>query len=102
MPGPFLYFLSNNGINAEMSVDINESIHTLQKKEVNCVILDMGIPAAKSYEALDELKKNATLANIPIIHFYRQKPFAPRRAAYPAIRRFDRDKNRSLLPAYFR
>jgi signal transduction histidine kinase/CheY-like chemotaxis protein/CHASE3 domain sensor protein len=63
------YFLSNHGIKAEMSADINESTHALLKKEVNCVIMDMGVPATKSYEALDALKKNDKLSNIPIIIF---------------------------------
>lgn len=63
------YFLSNHGIKAEMSTDIKESSNALLKKEVNCVIMDMGVPASRSYEALDELKKNDKLSNVPIIIF---------------------------------
>lgn len=63
------YFLSTHGIKAEMSADINDSVSSLQKKEVNCVIMDMGIPGQKSYESLDALKKNDSLSNIPIIIF---------------------------------
>ena len=63
------YFLSSHGIKAEISADIKESSNSLLKKEVNCVIMDMGVPATKSYEALDALKKDEKLANIPIIIF---------------------------------
>lgn len=63
------YFLSNYGIASEMSDDINKSVHSLQKKEINCVVLDMGIPNSRSYDALEQVKKNESLANIPIIIF---------------------------------
>jgi signal transduction histidine kinase/DNA-binding response OmpR family regulator/CHASE3 domain sensor protein len=63
------YFLSTNKVNAEISDDIQKSVEALQKKEVNCVILDMGLPGAKAYEALDIVKQNAELEHVPIIIF---------------------------------
>lgn len=63
------YFLSTNKVTAEISEDIQQSIHSLEKEEVNCVILDMGLPGKKAYEALDIVRQNAALENIPIIIF---------------------------------
>jgi signal transduction histidine kinase/DNA-binding response OmpR family regulator/CHASE3 domain sensor protein len=63
------YFLSTNKVAAEISEDIQQSIQSLEKEEVNCVILDMGLPGKKAYEALDIVRQNAALENIPIIIF---------------------------------
>ena len=63
------YFLASHQVNAEISEDIHRSAKALQKKEVNCVILDMGLPGVKAYEALDVVKQNTELENIPIIIF---------------------------------
>jgi signal transduction histidine kinase/DNA-binding response OmpR family regulator/CHASE3 domain sensor protein len=63
------YFLSTNKVVAEISEDIQQSVKALEKQEVNCVILDMGLPGKKAYEALDIVRQNAALENIPIIIF---------------------------------
>ena len=63
------YFLANYEVHSEISNTIDQSIAALQKKEVDCVILDMGIPDSKSYDTLDSIKQNKDLANIPIIVF---------------------------------
>jgi len=63
------YFLSTQGVNAEISKDIPGSVELLKNKEVNCVILDMNGPGVKAYETLDSLKQNAELEHIPIIIF---------------------------------
>ncbi len=63
------YYLNENNVNAEISDDINNSIDTLQNREVNCVILDMGIPGKKAYETLETVKQNEGLEHIPIIIF---------------------------------
>ena len=63
------FFLGSNNIKAEISSDISQSIKILEEKDVNCVILDMGIPDKQAYEILDGMKKNEHLENIPVIVF---------------------------------
>lgn len=63
------YFLDTYKIHSEVKNDIGESITALQKREIDCVILDMGIPDLKAYETLEEAKKNPGLENLPIIVF---------------------------------
>jgi len=41
----------------------------LQQDDVDCVILDMGIPAKRSYELLEDVKKTPGLETLPIIVF---------------------------------
>src|SRR3982751_339775 len=52
------YFLETFNIKSELKSDISEGINALKRKEVDCVILDMGIPDNKAYETLEEAKKN--------------------------------------------
>jgi len=63
------YFLSNYNINTEVVNNVGQSIGALHKKEVDCVILDMGIPAKNAYETLETIKKSEGLENLPIIIF---------------------------------
>jgi CheY-like chemotaxis protein len=63
------YFLSNYNINTEVAGDVTEGIDALQRKEVDCVILDMGIPDKGAYETLETIKKTVGLENLPIIIF---------------------------------
>jgi CheY-like chemotaxis protein len=63
------YFLSTYNINSTISENINDSVQSLEKNEVDCVILDMGIPDMKAYETLDSVKKNAGLENVPVLIF---------------------------------
>ncbi len=63
------YFLTAHNINTEISNNIKDSINSLQNKEVDCVILDMGIPDKNAYETLETIKQNNGLENLPIIVF---------------------------------
>ncbi len=63
------YFLSNFNINSEISGTVSEGINLLHKKEVDCVILDMGIPDQNAYETLELVKSSPGLENLPIIIF---------------------------------
>lgn len=63
------YYLETFNIGSELKSSIAEGVDALKRKEVNCVILDMGIPDAKAYELLEEAKKNPDLENFPIIIF---------------------------------
>lgn len=61
------YFLSSFKINSELRSNIAEGIEAL--KEVDCVILDMGIPNSRAYETLEEARQNPALEKLPIIIF---------------------------------
>ncbi len=63
------YFLETFNIAAEVKSNINEGVSALKKEDINCVILDMGIPDQQSYQLLEEAKKNPGFENLPIIIF---------------------------------
>lgn len=63
------YFLEGYNVNAEIKNNVNEGIQALNGNEVDCVILDMGIPAQQSYNILEDVKKTPGLENLPIIIF---------------------------------
>lgn len=63
------YFLAANSINTDIVTNVSESIDALQKKEIDCVILDMGMPDRNAYETLEVIKENKGLENLPIIVF---------------------------------
>lgn len=63
------YYLETFSINSEVKSTVSDSIDSLKKREVDCVILDMGIPDASSYQTLEEARKNPELENLPIIIF---------------------------------
>jgi len=63
------YFLETYNINSEIKSEVSEGVNALQKTEVDCVILDMGIPDKQAYEILEGIKKNPGLENLPVIVF---------------------------------
>jgi len=63
------YFLSNYSIQTKVVNNVSESVDALQKKEVDCVILDMGVPDKSAYQTLETIKKTEGLENLPIIIF---------------------------------
>lgn len=63
------YFLETFDVNIEINGGVNDAIKSLQSADVDCVILDMGIPDQKSYDTLEEVKKTPGLENLPIIIF---------------------------------
>ena len=63
------YFLSNFNIQTEIVNQVNEGVSALHKPDVNCVILDMGIPDKHAYDTLEVVKKTPGLENLPIIIF---------------------------------
>jgi len=63
------YFLGTNKVNTSINHTVAESINTLQNKEVDCVILDMGVPDLKAYELLESVKQNKGMEDVPIIIF---------------------------------
>ncbi|PBQ32837.1 histidine kinase [Sphingobacteriaceae bacterium] len=63
------YYLETYNISSEVKNSVPESVNALKEDEIDCVILDMGIPDASSYQMLEEAKKNPGLENLPIIIF---------------------------------
>ncbi|GGI26739.1 response regulator [Pedobacter mendelii] len=63
------YFLGNFDIQTEIVNQVGDSVSALHKSDVNCVILDMGIPDKHAYETLEVVKKTPGLENLPIIIF---------------------------------
>lgn len=63
------YFLETNNINSEIKSDIPQGIDSLKKTEVDCVILDMGVPDRQAYELLENVKQSPGLENLPVIVF---------------------------------
>jgi signal transduction histidine kinase/CheY-like chemotaxis protein/CHASE3 domain sensor protein len=63
------YFLENFNVNTEITVNISSSVSALKRDDVNCVILDMGVPDEQAYETLETVKNNPGLENLPIIIF---------------------------------
>lgn len=63
------YFLETNNINSEIKSEIQEGVSALKQPDIDCVILDMGIPDNQAYEILENIKKNEGLENLPVIVF---------------------------------
>lgn len=63
------YFLGTHNINSEIVKNLTEGLEALNKKEIDCVILDMGIPDKNGFETLDTIKQTKGLENLPIIVF---------------------------------
>lgn len=63
------YFLETYNINSEIKSEVSEGLIALNKTEVDCVILDMGIPDKQAYQILDGVKKSPGLENLPVIVF---------------------------------
>ncbi|MDB5250879.1 MAG: histidine kinase, partial [Flaviaesturariibacter sp.] len=63
------YFLETFDVTAQVSTSIKSSVDALKSEGVDCVILDMGIPDAKAYETLEEVKRQSGLENLPVIIF---------------------------------
>jgi len=56
-------------VHSEVSATVGEGIAALKKKEVDCVILNLGETDGQGYEMLDPIKQSPELENIPIIVF---------------------------------
>ncbi|PXY43543.1 histidine kinase [Flavobacterium hydrophilum] len=63
------YFLGSYNINSEIKSEVSAGLKALNKTDVDCVILDMGIPDKQAYEILDGVKKSPGLENLPVIVF---------------------------------
>lgn len=63
------YFLETFDVSLDIANAVDGAIDSLQNKNVDCVILDMGIPDQRAYDTLEEIKKSPGLENLPIIIF---------------------------------
>ncbi|MEO7444639.1 MAG: response regulator [Ferruginibacter sp.] len=63
------YFLQSFNVQTEIKRSVDEGIEALNTENLDCVILDMGIPAQHSYDTLEAVKKTPGLENLPIIIF---------------------------------
>ena len=63
------YFLETFNIKSAISDNVNNGVSALKRDDVECVILDMGIPDAHAYETLETVRKDEQLENLPIIIF---------------------------------
>lgn len=63
------YFLETFKVSSAIAGSVNESVDALKNKEVDCVIMDMGIPDKNAYEMLETIKHNPGLEDLPIIIF---------------------------------
>lgn len=63
------YFLETFDVNLDITSQVGSAIEALKSRNVDCVILDMGIPDQRSYDTLEEVKKTPGLENLPIIIF---------------------------------
>ena len=63
------YYLETYNINSEIKSEVSDGLKALDKSEVDCVILDMGIPDKQAYEILEGVKKSPGLENLPVIVF---------------------------------
>ncbi len=63
------FFLDTCNVSTAISSNVSESIMVLQNKEVDCVIMDMGLPSQNAYETLEVVKSTQGLEDLPIIVF---------------------------------
>lgn len=63
------YFLSSFNISLEVKSNVEDSITALRTADVDCVILDMGVPDEMGYHTLEAIKQHEGLENLPIIIF---------------------------------
>jgi signal transduction histidine kinase/DNA-binding response OmpR family regulator/CHASE3 domain sensor protein len=62
------YFLESFNITSEIKTTVASSVQALTNN-VDCVILDMGIPDQQAYNTLEQVKMTPGLENLPIIIF---------------------------------
>jgi len=63
------YFLGTHQVHPEISASVGEGMRALQKKEVDCVILNLADFSSANYEVLNPIKQDPELGTIPIIVF---------------------------------
>lgn len=63
------YYLGTYDVHTEIYQSVNDSVRSLHKKEVDCVILDMSVTDKNSDELMETIRSNEGLEDLPIILF---------------------------------
>lgn len=63
------YYLGTYNVNTEIYQTVDDSVASLYKKDVDCVILDMSSSEKNSDQLLETIRKNDGLQELPIIVF---------------------------------
>lgn len=63
------YYLESFDVNIEVTSAVEDTIESFRQRNVDCVILDMGVPDKTSYDTLEVVKKTPGLEGLPIIIF---------------------------------
>ncbi|HTM66263.1 MAG TPA: response regulator [Flavipsychrobacter sp.] len=63
------YFLDSFDVSTEISNTVSGGVNALKNDEVDCVILDMGIPDMSTYQTLEKIKELPGMEQLPIIVF---------------------------------
>ena len=71
------YYLQTYNVQVEINQTVVDSIASLQKENIDCVILDMGVTNTNDYDILDSIKQDKELADVPIILFTGKKLSQP-------------------------
>lgn len=59
--------LSEAGLNVVEAIDGDEGLAKIRAGGINCVVCDVNMPKKNGIEMVEEVKKDAALANLPII-----------------------------------
>lgn len=63
------YYLGTYNVHTEIYQSLDESVKSLYRKEVDCVILDMSVTEKNADALLEKIRKNEGLEDLPIILF---------------------------------
>ncbi len=63
------YYLGAYNVHTEINQSVDESVRSLYKKEVDCVILDMSVTDKNADALLEKIRANEGLEELPIILF---------------------------------
>jgi len=63
------YYLGTYNVHTEINQSLEDSITSLHKSEVDCVILDMGVTEQGYEELLEQVKQSEGLEHMPVILF---------------------------------
>jgi signal transduction histidine kinase/CheY-like chemotaxis protein len=63
------YYLGSHEVHTEINQSVDDSIRSLYKKEVDCVILDISIADKNADQLLEKIRNNEGLEDLPVIVF---------------------------------
>jgi signal transduction histidine kinase/DNA-binding response OmpR family regulator/CHASE3 domain sensor protein/HAMP domain-containing protein len=63
------YYLEGFEVNTDVTSGVDQVIESFRERNVDCVILDMGVPDQSAYDTLEMVKKTPGLEGLPVIIF---------------------------------